>query len=144
MTKPWWCDVATRSAFEKGSRDISPWVVGAADRRGFRYSALVRIHRMGHVQVTVRFDRRRPDEPLVYSPPLGGSPHRNPDGSMCLWYAHHPPDQRWEFSDGLRELLLMAAAHLRREHLWRRSAPRYADRRWPGPEMPHGHPEDYL
>lgn len=144
MTAPWWCDPVARASFERGTRDICPWLVGAADRLGFRYSALSRIHRMGHIQLIVRFKLRIPDEPAVFSPPLGGSPHRNPDGSMCLWYPRHPLDQRWEFSDGLCELVLMAAAHLRREDLWRRSSPRYRDRRWPGPEMPHGQPEDYL
>jgi hypothetical protein len=137
----WWDDTDARSTFETGTSAVARWITPVTARRGFQYSAFVGVPRTGHIQLRVEFARTDPHSPRVFSPPLGGSPHRNPDQSMCLWYPLHPPDQRWEFHDGLRELLVMAVLHLRREALWRGSAPRFVDRIWPGPEVPHGYQE---
>jgi hypothetical protein len=137
----WLDDADARSTFETGASAVARWITPGTGRGGFRYSAFVGVPRTGHIQLRVEFARTTPHSPHVFSPPLGGSPHRNPDQSMCLWYPLHPPDQRWEFRDGLRELLVMAVLHLRREALWRRSAPRLVDRTWPGPEIPHGYQE---
>lgn len=141
VTALWWDDADTRATFEAGAPEVARWITRATTRAGFRYSALVGVPRTGRVQLRVEFARTAPRKPHVFSPPFGGSPHRNPDQSMCLWYPRDPPDQRWEFVDGLRELLVMSVLHLRREALWRRSARRFADRVWPGPEMPHGYQE---
>lgn len=91
--------------------------------------------------VEAEFDKRSPHTPKVYAPEhVAASPHRNGDGSLCLWYPLDPPDQKWVYGeDDLGELFLMTAMHLRRETLWKLSAQRIEDRVWPGPERPHGY-----
>jgi hypothetical protein len=64
------------------------------------------------------------------------SPHRYPDRSLCMWYPHDPPEQKWVFEDGLLVLLNYIQAHLFREAWWREKG------EWLGPEAPHGPPKE--
>jgi hypothetical protein len=138
LTAPlWWQVRRTRAHFERGARDVAPWLLGRPTSDGFGYLLFLPVEDLGSPQITIKFPTTDPTTPMVYSPTtLGASPHRYPDHRMCLWYPWHPREQRWEFDDGLRELLIMAGAHLIREDLYRRFGT------WPGPEMPHGHPGD--
>jgi hypothetical protein len=63
------------------------------------------------------------------------SPHRYPDGSLCMWYPEDPPEQKWVLDDGLLALLNYIQAHLFREAWWRENGPP-----WLGPEAPHEPP----
>jgi hypothetical protein len=59
--------------------------------------------------------------------------HRNPDGSLCLWYPKDAPSRRWSPGDGGRLLVATIVRHLRWESAYR------ATSIWPGFEAPHGH-----
>jgi len=60
------------------------------------------------------------------------SPHRYDDnGTLCIWYPNDPPEQKWEFEDGLLALINHIQAHLFREAWWREHD------EWLGPEAPH-------
>jgi hypothetical protein len=74
--------------------------------------------------------------PKVFVDGPNESPHRYPDGSLCIWYPRDPPEQRWVFSDGLLVLLNYIQAHLFREAWWRERG------EWLGPEAPHGEPKE--
>ena len=64
--------------------------------------------------------------------PSGSSPHRYDDnGTLCIWYPNDPPEQKWEFEDGLLALINHIQAHLFREAWWREHD------EWLGPEAPH-------
>lgn len=60
------------------------------------------------------------------------SPHRYPDGSLCMWYPKDPAALKWVHDDGLLALIVLVQLHLFREAWWRE----YDE--WPGPEIPHG------
>lgn len=135
LTRPlWWTVPRIRRHFQRGTHDVARWCCGKPTQDGFAYLVFLPVEDLGSIQLDIRFTIAQPTIPKMYSPTTrGSSPHRYPDNRMCLWYPHHPPDQRWEFDDGLRELLIMAGAHLQREDLHRRTGV------WPGPEMPHGY-----
>lgn len=59
------------------------------------------------------------------------SPHRYPNGQLCMWYPKANKTERWIFSDGLLHLLVMVEAHLFREAWWRETG------EWLGPERAH-------
>jgi hypothetical protein len=63
------------------------------------------------------------------------SPHRYPDGSLCIWYPRDPDERKWVGSDGLAELVSHIAIHLFKEAYWRETG------EWLGPEAPHASPK---
>jgi hypothetical protein len=65
-----------------------------------------------------------------------GSPHRYPDGTLCMWYPPDPEDEKWVFEDGLLPLLCHIQRHLFREAWWREHGV------WLGPQAPHGPPKE--
>jgi hypothetical protein len=69
--------------------------------------------------------------PHVYSDGPSESPHRYPDGSLCMWYPGDPAQQRWTRNDGPSALLGHIVAHLLREEWWRCTG------EWPGAEAGH-------
>lgn len=81
--------------------------------------------------VTVKLGRYIDDPPRVRADGPSNSPHRYSDGSLCMWYPKDPPKQRWKFSNGLMELLVLVQQHLFREAWWRETG------EWLGPEVPH-------
>ncbi len=56
---------------------------------------------------------------LLIDPGIQG--HRNPDGSLCLWYPGDGTERRWVFEDGLPQLLAIVTLHLFKEAHWRRT-----------------------
>ncbi len=52
------------------------------------------------------------DYPRVYADPKELSPHRMPDGSLCLFYPGDPIDRRWTAKRGLLSLLELAVDHV--------------------------------
>lgn len=82
-------------------------------------------------EVTIRFEKRTPRTPAIF---VDGptSPHRYPDGTLCIWYPQDAPENRWVFDDGLLRLLGHIEVHLFREAWWRETD------EWLGPEAPHG------
>ena len=79
------------------------------------------------------------DFPSVRADPGAASKHRNPDGSLCLYYPLDPPDRRWCSEMGLNVLLSLVADHLFAELFWRETG---GSRRgqWVLNEAPHGVP----
>jgi hypothetical protein len=86
--------------------------------------------------VEIRFEKGSPRTPRVFVDGPTDSPHRYPDGSLCMWYPWDPPEQRWVFSDRLLVLLNYIQVHLFREAWWREKG------EWLGPEAPHGPPKE--
>lgn len=81
-------------------------------------------------EVEIRFEKTSPRMPQIYSDGLL-SPHRNKGKSLCIWHPGDAAEKRWEFRDGLHQLLGHIEAHLFREAWWRETG------EWLGPEAPH-------
>lgn len=77
------------------------------------------------------------DYPRVYADADAESPHRMPDGSLCLFYPGDPVDRRWRADLGLLALLDLTADHLYFETYWRHTGGA-AGGQWLGPEAAHG------
>lgn len=74
------------------------------------------------------------DYPRVFADEDAQSPHRMPDGSLCLYYPADPDSRRWTSDKGLDELLNLTARHLLAEDFWREN-----DGVWPFDEAAHGY-----
>jgi hypothetical protein len=74
------------------------------------------------------------DYPRVFANRGATSPHRMPDGSLCIWYPWDPPHRRWTAEKGLLELVELTRQHLFLENYWRRY------NIWPVEDSPHGPP----
>lgn len=82
-------------------------------------------------RVTITFENgSRVPKVTVDGPPE--SKHRYSDGSLCMWCPRDSVEKRWEFRDGLLQLLPLIGTHLFREAWWRETGD------WPGEEAPHG------
>jgi hypothetical protein len=57
--------------------------------------------------------------PRVFAKPGATSPHRYPDGSLCIWFPWDPQQQRWSSDKGLLELIELTRQHLFQNY-WRR------------------------
>ena len=64
--------------------------------------------------------------------------HRNPDGSMCLWYPRDVPERRWTHDKGLISLAHIITNQVVAEDMVR------AGHEWPLDEEGHGFPQDRL
>lgn len=73
------------------------------------------------------------DYPRVFADERLRSPHRMPDGSLCLYYPGDPASRRWTADKGLEELLRLTARHLFAEDYWREN-----EEVWPFDEAGHG------
>jgi hypothetical protein len=62
--------------------------------------------------------------------------HRNPDGTLCLWYPADPEQLRWTWKLGFSSYVALVERHLIFEERHRRGHP------WPMPDAPHGIPAD--
>ncbi len=114
-------------------------------RRAYRVPVEVpgRRHR---VEITINFYERppydcyglSPDEyPKVFSCTRGPSPHRMPDGSLCLYYPHSAPERRWRPENGLLALIDLSRDHVFFEDYWRDTGGEVGGQ-WLGDEQPHG------
>jgi hypothetical protein len=106
-------------------------------RGGFAVRATLTPSGLDPQQVTIELPANAPDVPHIYvNGP--GSPHRYPDGRLCIWYPYDPPEQRWTWRDGGASLAGHICAHLIREAWWRQTA------EWVGNEAPHAEPAESL
>ncbi|OFE16456.1 hypothetical protein BA895_19055 [Humibacillus sp. DSM 29435] len=55
---------------------------------------------------------------------------------LCLQHPGDDPALLWLWDDGLEDLLTRVRLHALSEEAFRREG------RWPGEELPHGHPQD--
>lgn len=106
---------------------------GHPRRQGFAVRILLTPTGLPRYPVVIQFGIDAPDTPMVLVPGPG-SPHRYHDGSLCMWYPHDPPAQRWTWTDGGAVLAGHISAHLIREAWWRQTG------EWPGEEAPHDEP----
>lgn len=83
--------------------------------------------------VRIVFYRGR-GEPLVYPSDLQRRQweHRNPDGSLCLWYPRDPDELRWTINDPIDTYIMAIQRHLFGEEVCRRRGA------WPWEDAPHG------
>lgn len=123
-------------------------VRSTADRLQYDLDALTGPGLIEPVPVRIRFYRRPPyptfglparDFPQVHAAPGQVSPHRWPDGALCLYAPFDPVEQRWVWTDGLAMLLDIIRNHLTLEHLWRHPTRRTRPL-WLGAEAGHGTP----
>lgn len=77
------------------------------------------------------------DFPRVYADSNADSPHRMPDGSLCLYYPGDPVERRWTADLGLLALLDLSSDHLYFETYWRFTGG-MSGGQWLGPEAAHG------
>ena len=74
------------------------------------------------------------DYPRVFAGSAQDSPHRQADGSLCLYAPFDPVERRWTSANGLVQLLNVVRDHLFCELHWQEQGV------WPGDEAPHGMP----
>ncbi len=79
------------------------------------------------------------DMPQVFADLGALSKHRNPDGSLCLYYPRDPIERRWHSELGLATLLELIAEHLFAEVRWRSTGGDNGGE-WVLDEAPHGFP----
>jgi hypothetical protein len=77
------------------------------------------------------------DSPSVYAEPGLPSPHRYPDGALCLWYPADPPHRRWTSDKGLLDLVEIIRRHLFLERYWRMTGG-WDGGEWLYEDAPHG------
>lgn len=136
---PWWGCFRDRICFERGVRaehaNLEGGLVrGKKERHGYRYALDVLVPRYEtEISVEIIFRTTSPLIPRIFVDGPEESPHRYPDGRLCIWYADDPDRERvWVFDDGLLELIDLIRAHLFKEAWWRQ----YGE--WLGPQVLHG------
>jgi hypothetical protein len=117
-----------------------------ADALNYRHEGIEIRGRASPVPVIIRFVAQPKyntyglepaDYPRVYADAGADSPHRMPDGSLCLFYPGDPIERRWRADLGLLTLLDLTADHLYFETYWRHTGGT-AGGQWLGPEAAHG------
>jgi len=103
---------------------------------GFRATVPLVVPGFGRRIVTILFAKDSPRYPIVNTDGPAASKHRNPDGSLCMWYQWDDEERRWAFEHGFRHLIALSALHLFREAWWRETG------EWLGEQAPHGDPKN--
>ena len=122
--------IVARLKFERGAMSQFPNLVGSRIGGGYEYRATVPVPHYEAGKIHIRFSSKS-DVPSVFANGSKGSPHRYPDGSLCMWYPGDPIDRRWVFDDGLLHLIGLIITHLFKEAWWRETG------EWVGEEVPH-------
>lgn len=99
---------------------------------GRRYVVTVDVPLYEARQVEILFAYGTRNGPRVTVDGPSESPHRYPEGELCMWYPKDPRQTRWVWEDGLLALLIHVQLHLFREAYWREND------FWPGPQFDHG------
>ncbi|MET7712972.1 hypothetical protein [Streptomyces sp. NPDC005407] len=81
----------------------------------------------------IAFAPQDPEIPRVHADGPDCPAHRNPDGSLCLWYPKDSAARRWSPGHGGVELLSIIVRHLHWEAVYQSTGS------WPGFEAPHGY-----
>ena len=128
---PQYARLIARLNCERGIKREFPNLLDAKVQGGYEYRVTVPVPNYEARKVRIRFSGRS-DVPSVFADGPQGSPHRYPDGSLCMWYPKDPIDRQWVFKDGLLNLIVLTMAHLFREAWWRETG------EWAGEEVGHG------
>ena len=132
---PWYGDDRRRVLFERGARrlpGLRGTTISAGPHAGRVYGVALDVPHYEPRVVEVRFRKTTPTLPYVTVDGPTESPHRYGKTRLCMWHPDDPPEEQWEFDDGLLTLFGMTSAHLFREAWWRETG------EWLGPEAPHG------
>lgn len=100
--------------------------------RGFNVKLTLTPRGVPERHITIQFHGNNPS---VFVDGPAESPHRYPNGSLCMWYPGDPPEQRWTHTDGAGALVANIAAHLVKEEWYRLTG------EWKGDEVGHGVPD---
>jgi hypothetical protein len=142
----WWKDPDQRRYFERDALKLARCLTTRTSTFTFTYHLFLPIARIGAPHIRIWFGPTDPEHVEVATVPWrrlspdrhpAHLPHRYDDDRLCLWYPRDPPELRWEWDDGLYQLLGHTAAHLMRERLWLKTGT------WHGPERPHGYEENW-
>lgn len=132
---PWYGEGGRRILFEQGVRQRHPELQActASQRKhaGQCYRLTIDVPSFEPRKVRILFPKSHPEMPCITVDGPSESPHRYPDGSLCIWYPWDSQDNQWVLDDGFNELVGHITLHLFREAYWR-----MADE-WLGPEAPH-------
>ncbi|WP_139058310.1 hypothetical protein [Streptomyces prasinopilosus] len=135
--RPWFARPMARAELLTGMRSTGLDVREVDRPVDFAHGFTVQVY--PHVRILPSHSLRivfAPDDPAiprVHARGPGCPAHRNPDGSLCLWYPKDAPSRRWSPGDGGRLLVAITVRHLRWEAAYRATSV------WPGFEAPHGH-----
>lgn len=99
---------------------------------GVTYQVFPHLLILPNHSLQIVFTPQAPDMPRVWATGPECDAHRNPDGSLCLWYPKDSASRRWTRNDGGKMLLGIVVRHLRWEAIYLRTGV------WPGFEAPHG------
>ena len=122
--------IVERLKFERGVKSQFPNLVASQVKGGYKYRGTVPVPHYESRKVHIRFSGNS-DVPSVFADGPRDSPHRYPDGSLCMWYPLDPISRRWVFEDGLLDLIGLTMLHLFKEAWWRETG------EWLGEEVPH-------
>jgi hypothetical protein len=143
---------AWRVPFQRDAKRRYGNALAAELERGaltFRHEGIEIRGRSSSVPVVIRFEAQPryntyglepEDYPRVFADLGKESPHRMPDGSLCLFYPGDPRERRWTADLGLLALLDLSSDHLYFETYWRHTGGT-AGGKWLGPEAAHGFTE---
>lgn len=131
---PWYAKPAPRILFLRQLRGLSDLrAVSTKDNpRGFNVALTLNPHGVPERHITIQF---KGNYPTIYVDGPTDSPHRYPNGSLCMWYPGDPPELRWTTADGAGTLVANIAAHLVKEEWYRLTG------EWKGDEVRHGAPD---
>lgn len=132
----WWGNQRAKLIFEKDISGQYPGTVGRSAGAYYEYRTRVQVHGLCPRAVRIEvYGDLEPRDAVIFADGPAESPHRYPNGSLCMWHPHDPPELRWIPRHGLVALLDHTVLHLFREGYWREAG------EWPGDEAPHVHDE---
>ena len=129
---PWFARPAPRILFVHGLTAVDARVGKSRYPDGFRVELELEPNGVPRRKVTIDFSRGSPDTPRVRVDGPDESPHRYPDGTLCMWYPDDPPIAKWLPRDGSPDLITRIGVHLIKEQWYRQFG------EWVGPEISHG------
>jgi hypothetical protein len=100
---------------------------------GVTYEVLPHLRILPKRRLRIVFTASSPNAVRVWATGPGCAAHRNPDGSLCLWYPKDSERRRWTHGSGGKKLLGIVIRHLHWEADYNRTGV------WPGLEAPHGY-----
>lgn len=130
---PWFDIPARRVAFLRDLRGLDDVRTGKQRKHRSGFVVTVTLHLTGvpQRQVIIQFLPRFPNVPRVYVDGPTESPHRYPDGTLCMWHPRDPLEQRWIPAAGAADLVTRIGVHLIKEEWHRQTG------EWIGLEAEH-------
>ncbi len=134
---PWYSRYRDLIVFERGVKEQFALLSVENKRSGHdiwrEYNLIIEVPEYEPRKVLIKMKPDCGSSPKVTVDGPVDSPHRydKDNGELCMWYPWDPKDNRWVFTDGLLQLLVLIQMHLFREAWWRETG------EWLGPEVLH-------